>query len=179
MTNFYTGDLHFYHSNIIKYENRPFKNVDEMNKVMVEKWNAKVTKQDNVFIIGDFAFSTPDQAIDIASKLNGKKHLIFGNHDKVVRNNKLVRECFEFCKEYHVVYENDLPIILFHYPIAVWDRKHYGSLHLYGHVHSNKGDHHPLLVDLKNAYNVGTDVWNFEPVTLQEILGGKFERSTN
>jgi len=59
---------------------------------------------------------------------------------------------------------------MFHYPIAVWDRQHYGSIHLYGHVHANIGNYHPLHLKLKNAYNVGVDVCHFEPKTLAELM---------
>jgi len=170
MKNFYVADTHYYHKNIIKYEDRPFKTVEEMNEYMIYKHNEKVSKEDNVYFIGDFALATPDQTTDILLRLNGKKHLVYGNHDKVVKQNKLVQAGFVWCRDYAVVYEGEIPVILFHYPIQVWDRKHHGSIHLYGHIHSNKDNHHPMVNNLENAYNVGVDVTNFAPVTLEEIL---------
>lgn len=168
--NYFTADTHYSHKNIIKYEDRPFKTIDEMDEYLIYKHNQKVKKNDNVYFIGDFAFCNANRAIDIISRLNGNKYLIYGNHDKVVKENALVRAEFVWCRDYAVIYEKEIPIILFHYPIQVWDRKHHGSIHLYGHIHSNKDNHHPMINDLVNAYNVGVDVRNFEPITLEEIL---------
>jgi len=173
--NFYSSDQHFGHGNIIKYENRPFKSVEEMDEYMIYKHNLKVSPKDNVYFLGDCIFSNDEnKTVKLLQRLNGNKHLIYGNHDKIVRTSQLVQQQFNFCKNYYVNYENingnKTPIILFHYPIQVWDRKHHGSIHLYGHIHSNKDNHHPMVNDLVNAYNVGVDVRNFEPVTIEEIL---------
>lgn len=170
MKQFFTSDTHFSHANIIKYENRPFKNVNEMDEYLIEKWNNKVNKNDEVYHLGDFAFAPSNRIREILNKLNGRIYLIWGNHDKEIKHNRSIQEKFIFCREYYSLKINNLPIILFHYPIAVWDRQHHGSIHFYGHIHSNLDNHHPLVVELKNAYNVGVDVNNFEPKTLEEII---------
>jgi len=166
--NWYTADLHFWHYNILKYEPRPYKDIIEMNEGLINNWNKKVQKNDNIYIVGDFSFGDANQTLNILNRLQGKKYLIKGNHDRII-NNSEVRNKFEWIKEYYVVKENSTPIILFHYPIQTWDRKHYGSLHFYGHVHSNISDH-SLVNNIPNAYNVGVDVCDFEPVSLKEIL---------
>jgi len=171
MKNFYTADTHYSHKNIIKYEDRPFKTTEEMDEYLIYKHNQKVKKEDNVYFIGDFAFADDIRVLHILNRLNGNKFLIWGNHDKNIKKSKILQSAFIWCRDYAVVYEKETPVILFHYPIQVWDRKHHGSIHLYGHVHSNKDNHHPMINDLINAYNVGVDVRNFEPVTLDEILG--------
>ena len=83
---FYTSDLHFGHSNIIKYENRPWNDVDEMKEELIARWNAKVNQNDTVYVLGDFAWKGSKASIDdinnIVKSLNGKKHLIIGNHDE-------------------------------------------------------------------------------------------------
>lgn len=169
MNNFFTADTHYFHKNIIKYEDRPFNTVEEMNEIMIENHNKKVSKKDNVYFVGDFAFAQPEEVDSLLDRLNGNKFLIRGNHDKVVKHNS-VRDKFGWIKDYYSLKINEYIIILFHYPIQVWDRKHYGSLHFYGHVHSNKEDHHPMLHELKNTYNVGVDVNNYKPISLEEIL---------
>ena len=171
---YYTSDLHFGHANIIKYEDRPFKSVEEMDEYLIHKWNSKVKKGDEVYIVGDFGFCKGERANHILDRLNGRKYLITGNHDSYFLNDKSFdRSKFEWVKAYATVKDNDTVICLFHYPIAVWDRQHHGSLHFYGHVHSNKDGHHPLLLDLgNNAFNVGCDVHNYEPVSLDELLRG-------
>lgn len=166
--NWYTADPHFWHYNILKYEARPYKDITEMNEGLINNWNKKVQKNDSIYILGDFSFGNADQTLEILNRLQGKKYLIKGNHDRVI-NTLEIRNKFEWVRDYFVVKENNIPIIMFHYPIQTWDRKHYGSLHFYGHVHSNISDY-ALVNNIPNAYNVGVDVCNFEPVCLKEIL---------
>jgi calcineurin-like phosphoesterase family protein len=161
---FFISDTHFSHTNIIKYENRPFKNVQEMDNQMIKNWNNKVSTKDEVYILGDFAFADINRVSEIANQLNGTKFLIKGNHDKNIPYN-----CFGWVKDYHMLRVDGLKIALFHYPIQVWDCKHHNSLHFYGHIHSNLGNH-TMEYDIPNSYNVGADVNNFTPIELYEIL---------
>lgn len=170
MSIFFTADTHFCHKNIIKYEDRPFNSVEEMNEIMIQKWNAKVKPIDSIYILGDFIFSDGITANQLVKRLNGKKYLIKGNHDSFLKDKSFDRSQLEWIKYYYMLRDNNIKYALFHYPIAVWDCKHYGSIHLYGHVHSNKDSHHPLLINLVNAFNVGVDVNNYEPVNISEIL---------
>ena len=78
------SDTHFNHSNIIKYCSRPFSNIEEMNKVIIDNWNNIVDKEDTVYHLGDFGFGTKEELKEIFDKLNGKKYLIMGNHDRRV-----------------------------------------------------------------------------------------------
>lgn len=165
---FFTSDLHFNHTNIIKYENRPFKNKEEMNKQLIANWNAKVGKDDEIYIMGDIAFGNPEEIVPILKQLNGKKYMIRGNHDSALRYPE-VRDCFEWVKDYYVLKHNKLVFVLFHYPIQVWDRQHHGSIHIYGHIHSNIGDH-KMEHDIPNSYNAGTDVNGLAPIELNEVL---------
>ncbi|RYD67156.1 MAG: hypothetical protein EOP83_03365, partial [Verrucomicrobiaceae bacterium] len=83
MSNFYTSDTHFDHLNIIRYAKRPFNGIEEMNRILIERWNAVVGPDDDVWHGGDFAMGNQQDAIRrIVPRLNGRIHLIFGNHDK-------------------------------------------------------------------------------------------------
>lgn len=53
---YYIGDLHFGHENVIKFDRRPFSSVEEMDKTLIERWNRKVSKEDVVYVVGDFAY---------------------------------------------------------------------------------------------------------------------------
>src|SRR5579863_2896472 len=82
MTRWFTSDTHFGHTNIIRYCNRPFKDAGEMDRAMVENWNALVKPEDTIYHLGDVSFSSPDRTKHILSNMNGHKILILGNHDR-------------------------------------------------------------------------------------------------
>ena len=92
--NYYIADTHFGHDNIRRLSNRPFNSVEEMDKAIIDNWNRKVTDDDDVYILGDFSYKSEDP-IEYLKKLNGRKHLIVGNHD-----NKLLKN--PNCKKYFV-----------------------------------------------------------------------------
>ena len=121
--------------------------------------------QKDIYILGDFSFGTVEQTLEILNRLNGNKFLIIGNHDEKMLKSKEVVSKFAWCKDYYKLRYNGLKIILSHYPIAVWDCKHYGSIMLHAHLHEKK-----LEYETKNLYNVGVDVNNYSPIILEEIL---------
>lgn len=166
---FYTSDLHFGHYNIIKYENRPFNSIESMTEGLIQNWNSKLTKNDIVYILGDFAFQNRVNSIEdiqnILLRLNGEKHLIIGNHDNWVNKKQFNPRLFESINYYLEIKDKSRDVILCHYPIENWNGMTYGSIHLHGHLHSN-----PTTLNRKNRFNVGTDNWNYFPVTLDEIL---------
>jgi len=140
-----------------------------MDEKLIENWNKKVKSKDETYILGDFVFGNGQRANEIFQKLNGKKYLIKGNHDHFLKDNSFDRSLIGWIKDYYMLKINGLKIVLFHYPVQTWDCKHHGSIHLYGHIHSNIGDH-PMDYIIPNSYNVGVDVNNFEPISLEEVL---------
>ena len=73
---YFTADLHFYHDKIIAHTQRPFHNAEEMNKVLIQKWNDKISYDDEVYILGDFTMKGSDIASTCLYSLKGKKYLI-------------------------------------------------------------------------------------------------------
>ena len=170
---FFISDTHFNHTNILKYEapSRPFETVEDMNAELVRRWNAKVSPDDSVYILGDFCFDVKGVFVnDLLRSLNGHKYLIRGNHDLFTRSSNFDPSLIEWIKDYCEAKIDGHFVCMFHYPIAVWNRKHYGAIHLYGHVHTPKGDSVEACARLVNAYNVGADVNNLEPMTLSELM---------
>ena len=165
---YYIADTHFNHANIIRYCNRPFSSVEKMNNTIIDNWNKKVKKDDDVYILGDFCFGNKNDAIDLFSKLNGRIHFIRGNHDRWLGNDTFFYIGNEKINVYNLlsIKDKDRVVILCHYPIESWNRKFHGSYHLYGHVHNSE-----KVADIPNRYNVGADVTNFSPVTLDELIG--------
>lgn len=157
MANRFTADTHFGHSNIIKYCARPFADAGAMTASLVERWNAVVAKEDTVYHLGDFSFYDPARSAEVLSSLNGKKILILGNHDRSAP--KMLAMGFS---EVHRSLELDGWLLVHRPPVGLYPMERV----LCGHVHGawrRRG----------NMYNVGVDVHDFYPVTIDEILRGK------
>lgn len=135
----FTSDLHFGHKGILNFcpETRPFSDIDEMEQAIIANWQQQVAQNDRVYILGDVFFCGPDKAHKIIDQLPGQKHLIFGNHDKTIRNNKPLRDKFVSTSEYKEITLDKVKICMFHFPIWEWYQIHRGSYHLFGHVHGN------------------------------------------
>lgn len=171
---YFTSDTHFCHSNIINLTNRPFKDVKEMNTTLIRNWNSCVADNDEIYILGDLIYKgTADEANAILERLNGKKYLIRGNHDKFLDDENFNNSIFEWVKDYYVLNYKKTKFVLFHYPILEWDGFFKGDIHLYGHVHNaGKGydQNNRLSVLGKHSMNVGVDVNKFFPVSIESII---------
>lgn len=175
---FFTSDLHFGHKNIIRFDNRPFATVEEMDQTLINNWNKKVKSEDLVYILGDISWYSDKQTAEIMNQLSGRKILIKGNHDRV---HGQVKRCFEEITDYKEIIIGGNHIVLCHYPIIFFNRHHYGSYMFYGHVHNShefnmtqsfQSDVERLDIRC-HMFNVGTMLWNFEPVTFEEIIATK------
>jgi len=166
---FYTGDAHWDHNRILQLCNRPFKDLKEMQEVMINNWNSCVSVTDDVYILGDFSFGATIFA-EYSQKLNGIKHFIRGNHDAEAYK-KVQKMDLPKCV-YHgdmvELKDNGYKLILCHYPMYEWNGSYKGVIHLHAHCHGNIGRSFK-----PNAYDVGVDLWNYTPVTLDQILNYK------
>lgn len=154
------ADTHFFHSNIIKYCNRPFRDKYEMNEALIANWNKVVGKQDPVFMLGDFALSGKDNVINIGKRLNGKKTLIMGNHDSCSLNT-YHEAGFEYVSKYPIIY-NDF-IIMSHEPL--FTNTNFPFFNIYGHVHDD--------INFKdfthNSFCASAERINYTPISLERI----------
>lgn len=167
---FFTSDTHFGHANIIKYCDRPFSSVEEMNYELIKRWNEKVQPGDIIYHLGDFGFLPDEDAFArIITRLNGNKVLIFGNHDKKIRESEKLQGMFgsthELLEVTHKVDDTKVKIILCHYAMRVWNVSHGGSIHLYGHSHGTLTDDPNSL-----SMDVGVDTNKFYPYSLDEVM---------
>lgn len=173
---YFTSDLHFHHNNILNFGSRPYNNISDNDNSLIKNWNNTISKNDKIYILGDFKFSHLISAEDILTKLNGEKHFILGNHDNSSELIKLVGEgiikTLDIYKEENMyINGKEIKVIMSHYPILeynyAWQEN---TLHLYGHVHEN-GKHYDLLFEKLGfkAYNVSVDCNNFFPVSLNDI----------
>lgn len=175
---FYIADWHYSHANVIVYDNRPFKNVDEMNAVLIANWNNAVSKDDTVYILGDMFWCKDDEAIQVLDRLNGHKILVRGNHDS---DSSKFTKAFDRVVDYLEIKDEGRHVVLCHYPIPCFKNHVKDWYHLYGHVHvsfeANMMEHQKYLMEelyLKpcNMFNVGAmkAYMDYTPRTLDEIL---------
>lgn len=184
----FTSDHHFGHENILKYTDRDFDSIDFMNQKYIWNWNHVVKPQDVVFHLGDFTLRDSSFAKDIFPVLNGivfvlsnKEHhdrfwlpeeeFWFGESNYTSRSGKRVVLLPPLVSLGSPQYPNEqgypLTIVLCHYPLEVWDRKHYGSIHLHGHIHDEEHHDHQKM---ERRINVGVDFTDGYPVSLDEVL---------
>lgn len=171
MTDWFTADQHFGHKNIIKYCDRPFSSIEEMDSEIISRWNSVVKPSDNVYVLGDFTLQT--NALRYGELLIGNKFFIQGSHDYRWFGNV---PHWNYLPPIHSLRykrkgDHPLVIVLCHYSIRKWYKSHYGSYHLYGHSHCGIND------PLPNSMDVGVDCHNFYPVSLEQVLEKLTERS--
>jgi len=174
MAVFFTADLHFGHEGVIKFNDRPFKDVSEMNKALISNWNSRVSNDDHVYIVGDLYYGGRgaagiDEAIAIVKKLNGILHLTTGNHDLPYLKNMEYHYLFADVDQIRYLKHGDDTIILCHYPIAEWSGFFRGSWHIYGHIHNAENAACLHMRSLDRALNAGVDICGYMPVTFEEL----------
>ena len=79
--NYFISDLHLGHKNVLKFDNRPFINIEEHDKTIIDNWNSKVNDKDDVYVLGDISWHNATKTIEIFKQLKGHIHLVQGNHD--------------------------------------------------------------------------------------------------
>lgn len=116
----YTADLHFGHRSVIEFDNGPFADVEEMDHALIRLWNHRVSEEDHVYIIGDFAYRNEKSEEWYLRQLKGHKYLVIGNHDRKILNNPAALGCLEKVDKMMHISDNGTQICLCHYPLAEW-----------------------------------------------------------
>ena len=170
---FFTSDTHFFHGRIIELCNRPFHSVEEMNEALITNWNRVVPRDGVVFHLGDFAFGGPDEWNSILDRLNGKIHLILGNHDMRMARTEVMDRFSEVTLQ-KIISVDGRNILLNHYPFLCYSGENRGEWQLFGHIHS--GEHNDSGADIprlrhlfRTQYDVGVDNNRFTPLTYGEL----------
>lgn len=148
-----TADHHFCHTNIIRYCNRPFSSVEEMNEKMIERWNRIVSEEDLVLHLGDFALANTTDLKMIREKLHGTIFLILGNHDRKTRMNN---SGFIVLPTDEIRFYN---LVLTHRPLAAIPDKY---VNVHGHIHEKQTS--------SRRINASVDMTNFEPISIEKYF---------
>lgn len=173
-----TSDLHFGHSNIIKYSPKyrgHLTSVDEMNRELVTNFNKDVSEDDHTYILGDIGFCSPEKVMDFLKQMNGTKTIIHGNHDRKLiassafqdrsqRNLAGIVEDTPYKVISQTVDGKKYGVVMFHFRIANWDGAHHGSIHLYGHEHGGG----PVLE--RRCQDIGVDTNALRPYEMQSLI---------
>ena len=187
---FFTSDWHVGHSNSIIYDSRPFKDVEHMNRVLINNYNSAVKDIDVCYFLGDMGTNKP-MIRDVVSKLNGTKVFVVGNHDPGY--NAMYDMGFNIVMHQATIYIGKNRVTMSHCPLlnvyredtsdmsgarpdSMWHGDHKnqaysiedtGQFHLHGHIHSpNKGKSTKIL---GRQYDVGVPANNYRPVSISEI----------
>lgn len=188
MARWFTADTHFGHNNIIRYSGRPFADVDAMNASLVDRWNAVVAPEDEVWHLGDVVMGRREETLRYVGRLNGTIHLVAGNHDKCWgRSRQAARKPDWYREQVQVHLEagftsiqdeatieiHGRPLLLSHFPYAGdhTEQDRYrearptdqGHWLLHGHVHESWRQRGRQI-------NVGGDAWDYEPVSEQALI---------
>ncbi len=170
----FTSDTHYGHEKILEYCNRPFVNVSDQQRQLINRWNQRVDKEDIVYHLGDFSlYLRKEQVAFILSLLNGTKILVKGNHDH--------KDTYKAVGWHDVVTHAEVslgetqPAMLVHDPNQVdtfWP--HAKGLVLHGHQHGMKGrPGRPMPQNEGRKYiDVGVDVeaMDYAPISEFELL---------
>lgn len=183
MSRFFTADLHLGHHNIIDYCDRPFRDVDEMNAALVDRWNDTVDADDEVIVLGDFAMGRLRHTLPLAGRLHGRKVLVTGNHDRCWSGHRrgweravaryLGAGFAEIWQGAVTLDVGDVSVLACHFPYEgdSHDHDRYPEHRpqdddewlLHGHVHQRWRVRGRMI-------NVGVDVWDYAPVPEGELV---------
>lgn len=164
---YFTADPHFGHTNIIRYCNRPFRDKNHMDEMLIKNWNDVVLPRDTVYVLGDFTLSSDAQKY--IDRLTGDKKFLAGSHDQNWFGKATGVDYLPplYSLDLQGKYSRGgyaLTIVLCHYAMRKWDISHHGSYHLYGHSHGRITD------PITNSMDVGVDSHNFYPIPIDWIL---------
>lgn len=184
----FTSDLHFNHHNIIRFCNRPWSNVGDMDEALISNWNSVVKDDDIVFNLGDFAFAPSSKWKEYLSRLNGRHILILGNHEITRWPGDKIISLFERVEQQLLLKIDGRYVYLNHYPYlcfagAYRDLNNGAVFNLFGHVHSGPNvegkDKDRLRFLFPYQYDVGIDNNDYHPVSWKQVCGKIEEQVKN
>jgi calcineurin-like phosphoesterase family protein len=164
MAVYFTSDTHFGDPRVLRIDKRPFGSIPEHDAGLIERWNAVVAPEDEVWHLGDFALHARAERIaELLDILHGRKHLVVGNNDGAAT---LAAAGWDSVQTYAELAVDGRHLVLCHYAFRTWKNMGKGWLDLHGHSHG-------ALKRQTRQYDVGVDVWGYRPVMLEHIVTGR------
>lgn len=169
---FFTSDTHFMHDKEFLWGGRNFSSTAAMSEEIVRRWNAVVSPEDEVYHLGDVVLSDIDAGIEFVKQLNGKIHLIRGNHDTDAKIERFKNECPNIISiewATMIKYKKTM-FFLSHCPSITKTPEDgankQGIINLFGHTHQT----HNFYNDNPFMFHVGVDSHNLTPVAIDEVI---------
>ena len=142
-----------------------------MDEELISAWNSCVRPNDNVYIVGDLIFRNMASPESYLGRLRGKKHLLFGNHDKDWIKKADMPQNFASVERFAEITDGQHKITLCHYPLMSWNHIAKGSYMIHGHIHNKRNAvYFPLMREMSNLPNAGVDINGFRPVRFDELV---------
>ena len=164
---YFIADAHLGHAGIIPYCGRPFSSASEQDALIIQNWNETVGAEDDVYIIGDLMVPTERGPAYYLEKLNGRLHLLIGNHDEEWYDERYRHYFIEVADALTVDFDGKATYLC-HYPTPDFE----GDLHIYGHMHANDkdGDFRRLVAAGRFALNAAVELNGYRPVTVAQMI---------
>src|SRR5690554_2307018 len=164
---YFTADVHYGHDREFIYKQRGFNNIED-HDALIKYIFSNLQKEDTLYIIGDVSCGKDslDNSLEFLSFLKCKTIIVKGNHDEqLFQNRKKLAFNIHFIDSVYLdIKINGQPITLCHYPMVSWNKSHYNSLSLYGHVHGKKIPIAGKMLD------VALTKEHFKPYTIDEVM---------
>lgn len=162
---YFSGDGHIGHQSILKYmPERPYAtelDTTAHDKWLIDLWQKTIGKRDRIYFAGDLTFYKSEEARRLLERLSGEKYLAVGNHDSSIKPHsnyfRKVAQIMEITIKPSMCdcLQEDLQIVLCHYPLLDWPGKHQGAIMLHGHCHGTMDDFNASSADLR--FDIGID----------------------
>lgn len=188
---FFTSDWHIGHASVLKFDNRPFRDLKHMHSSLIKRFNSCVREQDVTYFLGDMGLCNNETLKSVIDKLNGTKVLILGNHDK--KTQAMMNLGFDCVVHSCSMYIANELVTLTHCPLRGITRedttgmhsydeeehwhgekrypqfsiKNEGQFHLHGHIHSPNDGRSKKILD--RQYDVGLPANKYMPVSISTI----------
>jgi calcineurin-like phosphoesterase family protein len=179
---FFTSDFHIGHANVIKFDGRPFSDLNEMHERLIQNWNSVVSDDDIVFYLGDLSHRCHPETVKwFVNQLKGKIHFIMGNHDRYRDISRLNR--------FERIYGDDTTlggatinvkdsdvnrgyqsIVMCHYSVLSWNKAHYGAWQIHGHSHQSLTKNPEMEWFYKRkVIDAGCNGWDYTPISYTQL----------
>ena len=172
---YFSSDWHFGHSNVIKFSNRPFKDIEEMDKKILEMILDTVNKGDEIYFLGDLGFQKSPTLDRLFRELPKKVNFnwVIGNHDKKVLNHyqQFANKVDSIMETFIRVDEKKQRIVMCHYPMLTWNQSFRGAWQLFGHHHKNGHEKNLLPEQLKGkVHNVNLEYSDYKMISEDDLV---------